>query len=122
MESDSESEFDDEEGLYDLSPDEDELFLEDDDSEEDELDDIDEDELNDLKGRIEEIEETTYCRPTSKALIPVNHAPKGPNVLVKIPTKLLNLSTLPKSILKDSVNLKRKNSKSKNLNQVKKLQ
>jgi FK506-binding nuclear protein len=54
MESDSESEFDDEEGLYDLSPDEDELLLEDDDSEEDELDDIDEDELNDLKNRIEE--------------------------------------------------------------------
>ena len=53
------------EGLYDLSPDEDELLLEDDDdSEEDELDDIDEDELNDLKARIEEIEETTYDRPS----------------------------------------------------------
>ena len=56
MESDSDSEYDEEEGLYDLSPDEDELLLEDDDdSEEDELDDLDEDELNDLEGRIEEI-------------------------------------------------------------------
>lgn len=56
MESDSDSEYDEEGGLYDLSPDEDELLLEDDDdSEEDELDDLDEGELNDLEGRIEEI-------------------------------------------------------------------
>src|SRR5437667_88701 len=45
---------DDEEGSYDLSPDEDELLLEDD-SEDDELDDIDAEELHDLEGRIEEI-------------------------------------------------------------------
>src|SRR5437667_233346 len=45
---------DEEEGSYDLSPDEDEVLLEDD-SEDDELDDIDAEELHDLEGRIEEI-------------------------------------------------------------------
>ena len=49
---DSESEFDeDDDELYDLSPDEDELLLEDDYDEDDE----EEDELDDLDGRIEEI-------------------------------------------------------------------
>jgi hypothetical protein len=54
MNLDSESEYDDEDGEYeyDLSPDEEELLLDDEDSEEDELDD--------LNGRIEEI---TYRIP-----------------------------------------------------------
>ena len=48
MESDSESEYDDDGDMYDLSPDEDELLLE-------EEEDSEEDELDDLDGRIEEI-------------------------------------------------------------------
>ena len=55
MESDSESEFDEDEddGLYDESPDEDELLFDDEDEE---------DELDDLDGRIEEISEDLSAR------------------------------------------------------------
>lgn len=59
MDSESDdSDYDDEDGIYDLSPDEDELLLEDDDEEEDDSEDegdSEEDELDDLAGRIEEI-------------------------------------------------------------------
>jgi hypothetical protein len=52
MESDFDSDYDDDEGgIYDLSPDEDELLLEDD----DEDSDSEEDELDDLEGRIQEL-------------------------------------------------------------------
>jgi FK506-binding nuclear protein len=56
MESDSESEFDEDEenDLYDESPDEDELLFDDEEDEEDELDDLD--------GRIEEITEDLSAR------------------------------------------------------------
>jgi hypothetical protein len=59
MESDSDSDYDDE-GIYDLSPDEDELLLEDDDEDSEDEEDSEEDELDDLAERIEEI---TYNRP-----------------------------------------------------------
>jgi len=55
--SEDESEYDSEEDFYDLSPDEDELLLEEGDSDfdEDEEEGSDEDELDDLQGRIQEI-------------------------------------------------------------------
>jgi hypothetical protein len=55
MESDSDSDYDDEDGIYDLSPDEDELILEDDDEDSEDEEDSEEDELDDLAGRVEEI-------------------------------------------------------------------
>jgi hypothetical protein len=57
MESDSDSDYDDydDEGIYDLSPDEDELLLEDDD-ENSEDEDSEEDELDDLEARIQVLE------------------------------------------------------------------
>jgi hypothetical protein len=54
--SDSDSEYSDDDGIYDLSPDEDELLLDDSDEEdEDEELDSEEDQLDDLGDRIQEI-------------------------------------------------------------------
>lgn len=56
LDSDSDSEYSDDDGIYDLSPDEDELLLDDSDEEdEDEGLDSEEDELDDLGDRIQEI-------------------------------------------------------------------
>jgi hypothetical protein len=56
LDSDSDSDYSDDEGLYDFSPDEDELLLDDsDDEDEDEEADSEVDELDDLVNRIQEI-------------------------------------------------------------------
>lgn len=69
MDSDSDDDSDDE-GIYDLSPDEDELLLNDSDEELD----SEEDELDDLENRIQEI---TYPPPSSLLNASEEEAPKG---------------------------------------------
>ncbi len=76
MDSDSDSDYSDDEGIYDLTPDEDELLLDDSD-EEDEDEDLDseEDELDDLGDRIQEI--TYSLLPSSSNGSEEEAAPKG---------------------------------------------